>query len=329
MKLVSFSIATPLGSIIRIGAVVLEPSVRYLDLNAAYQQFLVSLGTAPVAARRIADGLLTSSMVEFVEGGPVLLDVANQAIAFATEGGGEAVPQLWHEPEAVTLLPPVPQPPVLRDFMAFETHLKNIYPKLGREIPDEWYNLPIYYKGNVNSLGAHDADVPMPYGMKELDYEFELAYVIGTGGKDIAPEQAMDHVFGYMIYNDFSERTIQGREMSVGLGPAKGKDFHNSHVFGPYLVTKDEIADPYDLALTLRINGETIMEEHSGSMHWKIADMIAHASWEEQLMPGEIFGTGTVGNGSGAERGMLLKPNDVIELEASGLGVLRNRVVAG
>lgn len=329
MKLVSFAVATPVGSITRIGAVITEPTVRYLDLNAAYQQFLISSGTAPGAARRIADGVLSSSMVEFVEGGPVLLEVAAQAIAFAVEGAGEAVPQLWYEPAAVSLLPPVPQPPVLRDFMAFETHLKNIYPKLGREIPDEWYNLPIYYKGNVNSLGTDGEDVPMPYGVQELDYEFELAFVIGTGGKDIAPEAAMDHVFGYMIYNDFSERVIQGREMSVGLGPAKGKDFHNAHVFGPYLVTKDEIADPYDLALHLRINGETIMEEHSGSIHWKIADMIAHASRAERLVPGEIFGTGTVGNGSGAERGVLLQPGDVIELKATGLGVLRNRVVAG
>ena len=326
MKLVSFEVSTSIGPVIRIGAVA---DRGYLDLNAAYRHFLVSIDATPEAAQRIADAVIPSSMVAFIQGGPVSLDVANQAIAHASAADLGDLPQVWYAPDAVRLLPPVPKPPVLRDFMAFETHLKNIYPKLGREIPAEWYNLPIYYKGNVNSLGTDGDDVPMPYGVQELDYEFELAYVIGRGGKDIAPEAAMDHVFGYMIYNDFSERVIQGREMSVGLGPAKGKDFHNAHVFGPYLVTKDEIADPYNLALTLRINGETIMKEHSGSMHWKIADMIAHASRAERLVPGEIFGTGTVGNGSGAERGVLLQPGDVIELEATGLGVLRNRVVAG
>ena len=155
----------------------------------------------------------------------------------------------------VTLLPPIPRPPLLRDFMAFETHLKNIYPRLGREIPPEWYNLPIYYKGNSGSLGTHGQDVPIPSWADALDYEFELAMVIGKAGKDIPREQAMDHVFGFMIYNDFSERGIQGREMSVGLGPAKGKDFHNAHVFGPYLVTRDEIADPYNLRMTSRLNG--------------------------------------------------------------------------
>jgi 2-keto-4-pentenoate hydratase/2-oxohepta-3-ene-1,7-dioic acid hydratase in catechol pathway len=130
-----------------------------------------------------------------------------------------------------------------------------------------------------------------------------------------------------MIYNDFSERGIQGREMSVGLGPAKGKDFHNAHVFGPYLVTKDEIPDPYNLRMTSRLNGEVNCDDNSGTMHWKYEDMIAHASMSEQLAVGEIFGTGTVGNGSLAERGESLKRGDVIELDVEGLGILRNRVV--
>jgi 2-keto-4-pentenoate hydratase/2-oxohepta-3-ene-1,7-dioic acid hydratase in catechol pathway len=325
MKLVSFEVATAIGPVVRIGAVVADRG--YLDLNAVYRHFLVSIDATPEAARRIADAVIPPSMVAFIQAGPVSLDVANQAIAHASGNEIGDGPQAWYAPESVTLLPPVPNPPMLRDFMAFETHLKNIYPKLGREIPDEWYNMPIYYKGNVNSLGTHEQEVARPYDVPELDYEFELAFVIGKGGKDIAPEQAMDHVFGYMIYNDFSERTIQGREMSVGLGPAKGKDFHNAHVFGPYLVTKDEIPDPYNLQLTSRINGETISEENSGSIHWKIEDMISHASRNERIVPGEIFGTGTVGNGSGAERGVLLKPGDVIELEAMGLGLLRNRVV--
>jgi len=154
------------------------------------------------------------------------------------------------------MLPPVPRPPLLRDFMGFESHLKNIYPRLGREIPPEWYQLPVYYKGNPGSLATHGDDIPIPPYAEELDFEFELAFVIGIGGANIPRGRAMEHVFGYTIYNDFSGRAIQSREMSVGLGPAKGKDFTRGHVFGPCLVTADEIPDVYDPHMVARVNGD-------------------------------------------------------------------------
>jgi 2-keto-4-pentenoate hydratase/2-oxohepta-3-ene-1,7-dioic acid hydratase in catechol pathway len=232
-----------------------------------------------------------------------------------------------HALESLALLAPVPRPPLLRDFMGFETHLKNIYPRLGRDIPPEWYNLPVYYKGNAGSIGAHGDDIAIPSYTDELDFEFELALVIGSGGANIPREDAMQHVFGYMIYNDFSARAIQSREMSVGLGPAKGKDFMRGHVLGPWLVTPDEIPNVYDLRMVARVNGEVWCDESSSSIHWKFADMIAHASMDEALRPGEIFGSGTVGNGSGAERGVALKRGDIVELTVAGIGVLRNRVV--
>ncbi len=327
MKLVSFEVPTALGPVVRIGAV--GPQGDFVDLNAAQTHRLVESGSTSVAARRIADAMLPGDMVAFIEGGPVSLQAARDALEFSTTAGGAITGphRMFHDPAAVTLLPPVPHPPLLRDFMAFETHLKNIYPKLGREIPPEWYNMPVYYKGNPGSLGTHGQDVPVPSYADELDYEFELAIVIGKAGKDIPRDRAMDHVFGFMIYNDFSERVIQGREMSVGLGPAKGKDFHNAHVFGPCLVTTDEIDDPYDLRMTCRVNGEIVCDDSSGTMHWTFEDMIAHASMSERIGAGEIFGSGTVGNGSGAERDRFLQRGDTIELEVEGLGVLRNRVI--
>jgi len=327
VKFVSFEVPTALGAVTRIGAV--DARGAFVDLLAGYTHWLARLGATPEAASRIAAAVFPPDMVGFIAGGEVVLDAARQVLDWAAAHEAEPVgaPPVRYEPGVVTLLPPVVRPPLLRDFMAFETHLKNIYPKLNREIPPEWYTIPVYYKGNPGSLGAHGQDVPVPGWADELDYEFELAMVIGTAGKDIRREQAMDHVFGYMIYNDFSERVIQAREMSVGLGPAKGKDFHNAHVFGPYLVTKDEIADPYNLAMTCRVNGEVRCEENSGSIHWRYEDMIAHASSCERVAVGEIFGTGTVGNGSGAERGEFLQRGDVIELEVTGLGTLRNRVV--
>ncbi len=327
MKLVSFEVSTVIGPAVRIGAV--NDAGAFIDLRAAYASFLASSGAAPAAADRIAGAVFPSDMVAFIEGGEVVLDAARQAISWASNTPepvtGSA--RIVHDPVTVTLLSPLPRPRLIRDFMSFETHLKNIYPRLGRDIPAEWYNLPVYYKGNAGSVGTDGQDVPIPDWADALDYEFELAMVIGKGGKDIPPEQAMSHVFGFMIYNDFSERVIQAREMSVGLGPAKGKDFHNAHVFGPYLVTIDEIPDPYDIRMTSRLNGEVNCDDSTATMHWKFEDMIAHASISEALVAGEVFGTGTVGNGSLAERGESLKRGDLIELQASGLGVLRNRVV--
>lgn len=327
MKLISFQVATPLGPATRIGAIAVNGD--YVDLASAWTGFATSLGATPEAATRLAMATFPPGMVGFIATGEVGLDAARQALAWAEAHPGSApqAPRVSYAAGEVTLLPPVPRPPLLRDFMSFETHLRNIYPRLGREIPPEWYNLPIYYKGNPGSLGAHGQDVPIPAWAESLDYEFELALVIGREGKDIPRERAMDHVFGYMIYNDFSERGIQAREMSVGLGPAKGKDFHNAHVFGPCLVTKDEVPDPYALRMTSRLNGEVNCDESSGTMHWKFEDMIAHASMSETLHVGEIFGTGTVGNGSLAERGESLERGDVIELEVERLGTLRNRIV--
>lgn len=325
MKLVSFEVSTALGPVTRIGAI--DTHGEIVDLQAAGTHRLLAAGSSPGAAHRIAAAMLPGDMVAFIEGGPVSIQAARDALEFASmHDATSGPPHTIHDSAIITMLPPVPHPPLVRDFMAFETHLRNIYPRLGREIPPEWYAMPVYYKGNPGSLGTHGQDVPIPSYADALDYEFELAIVIGKAGKDIPRGEAMDHVFGFMIYNDFSERAIQSREMSVGLGPAKGKDFHNAHVFGPCLVTKDEIDDPYDLRMTCRVNGEVVCDDTSGTIHWTFEDMIAHASMDERIAVGEIFGSGTVGNGSGAERGEFLKRGDVIELEVDGLGLLRNQV---
>lgn len=323
MKLVSYEIDTPLGPRVRIGA--LDDDGKTVDLELAYRRVLVNAGATGSAAERIASALFPS-MVAFIQGGQMALEAARHALQW-TQDHGDAGQPIRHEPADVKILAPVLRPPLLRDFMAFETHLKNIYPRLGREIPPEWYEFPVYYKGNPSSIGGDGDDVSVPAYEEQLDFEFELAFVIGKSGINIGKEDAVGHVFGMMIYNDFSARVFQSREMAVGLGPAKGKDFEGGHVFGPCLVTMDEIPDPYVLAMTARVNGEVWCDDSSGSMHWKIEDMIAHASCGERIEAGEIFGTGTVGWGSAAERGQALNRGDIVELEVSGLGTLRNRVV--
>lgn len=327
MKLVSFDIDSVLGPQRRIGALAADD--RIVDLQAAYAARLLDGGMTAAASQRVSAALIPADMVAFIEGGEAALDAAREAREWALAGSGDGQdggPTPTHAIGDVRLLAPIPRPPMLRDFMAFETHLKNIYPKMGREIPDEWYNIPVYYKGNPGSIGAHGDEIAIPSYAETLDYEFELAFVIGKGGIDIPAERAMEHVFGMMIYNDFSARDIQTREMSVGLGPAKGKDFDGGHVFGPALVTLDEIPDVYDLKMRFSINGEEVDSANSGSIHWKFEQMIAHASRDERLVPGEIFGSGTVGGGAGTETGRFLTHGDRIDLAVDGLGVLTNTV---
>jgi len=331
MRLVSFRIATPLGPRTRLGAIADEGG-RVVDIEIAHRLMLMDDGVAPKAAERISSALTPPDCVAFIEADPLSRAAAASALKWVQAAQPDAEAEgamLLRDFESLSLLSPVPRPVVLRDFMAFETHLKNIFPKLGREIPEEWYNLPVYYKGNPGAVGAHGEDIPIPDYRQEakFDFEFEFAVVIGKGGKNIPPERAMDHVYGYMLYNDFSERAIQAREMSVGLGPAKGKDFGHAHVFGPWLVTADEIEDIYGLPMKATVNGEVWADTHSGTLHYKIADMIAHASWNEEIYPGEVYGTGTAGMGSGAERDQFLKKGDVVELTMGPLGTLRNRVV--
>jgi len=266
-------------------------------------------------------------MVAFIENGPAALDAAEAAIDWVLDkGDAYAGATLAFAPDAVRLLAPIPRPPLIRDFMAFETHLKNIYPKLGRDIPPEWYNLPIYYKGNPSAVGADGDAITMPVYATNMDFEFEFAAVIGRGGTNIPREDAMSHIFGYMIYNDFSAREIQQREMSVGLGPAKGKDFERGHVFGPWLVTADEIPDIYALRMQATVSGQPWCDTSTSTMHWRFDQMIAHASTNEKVVAGEIFGSGTVGGGSAAEMGKTLGRGDEVILTMDRLGTLTNRI---
>ena len=224
------------------------------------------------------------------------------------------------------LLAPL-RPRSLRDFLAFKGHLENIYPRLGRSIPDEWYELPAYYKGMPDTVIGPEETIPWPGYSDRLDHELELACVIGRRCKDLAPEQALDYVFGWTIWNDLSARDVQARELSIGLGPAKGKDWDGSNVLGPCIVTADEL-DARDLRMSVRVNGETWGEDTSASMHHSFGDLIAYASQAQTLHAGEVFGSGTAAGGSGAELDRWLQEGDVVELEIEGIGVLRNTIGA-
>ena len=295
-----------------------------------------------------ADTLTFGNMLSLIEAGEAGLSAARDIVALATQGGGRA--DVLIELAAVRLLAPVPVPQSMRDFLAFELHYRQAraralkirassYPdpaKAEKElagsdeftIPPVWYDQPIYYKGNRFAVIGTGQDILWPSHSKKLDFELEYGVFIGKKGKNIPRDKAREHIFGYTIFNDMSARDSQYKEYPGRLGPAKGKDFDTGNVMGPWLVTADEISDPYNLEMKVRINGEEWGRGISGTMHHKFEDMIVHASRDETLHPGEFFGSGTVGNGCGLEHDRWLKPNDVIELEVAGLGTLRNKVVA-
>ena len=224
------------------------------------------------------------------------------------------------------LLAPL-RPRSLRDFLAFEGHLKGAYRGLGREIPAEWYEVPAYYKGMPDTVIGPEDVVPWPAYTDQLDHELELAAVIGRRVRDVRAEDALGCIFGYTIWNDLSARDVQRRETPIGLGPGKAKDWDGSNVLGPCLVTADEF-DASAARMTARVNGEVWGESSTAAMHHSFADMIAYASQGQTLHPGEVIGSGTAAGGSGLELDRWLQPGDLVELEIEGIGVLRNTIGA-
>jgi 2-keto-4-pentenoate hydratase/2-oxohepta-3-ene-1,7-dioic acid hydratase in catechol pathway len=222
------------------------------------------------------------------------------------------------------LLAPL-RPRSLRDFLTFKGHLDNVMPRLGREIAPEWFEIPAYYKGLPDTVIGPDQEIPWPAYTDRLDHELELACVIGRQGKDIPKERALEHVFGWLLWNDLSARDVQSRELAIGMGPGKAKDWDGSNVLGPCIVTADEL-DVSDVRLEVRVNGERWGSDTTANMHHSFADLIAYASMATTLYPGEVLGSGTAAGGSGVELDRWLEPGDVIELEAEGLGVLRNTI---
>jgi 2-keto-4-pentenoate hydratase/2-oxohepta-3-ene-1,7-dioic acid hydratase in catechol pathway len=222
------------------------------------------------------------------------------------------------------LLAPL-RPRSLRDFLTFKGHLDNALSRLGRPIPDEWFDVPAYYKGMPDTVIGPEETIPWPAYTDRLDHELELAAVLGKRGKDVTREKAMEHVFGYTIWNDMSARDVQTRELPIGMGPAKAKDWDGSNVLGPCIVTADEL-DGTNVRMTVRVNGEVWGEDSSANMHHTFADMIAYASQAQTVYPGEIFGSGTAPGGSGLELDRWLQEGDVVELEVEGIGVLRNPI---
>ena len=236
--------------------------------------------------------------------------------------------------DEVKFLSPL-KPNTLRDGYAFERHVMTANKNRGRDVPKEWYDFPVFYFTNPNAIFGHDDEIPFPHYTDAMDYELEIAAVIGKAGMNIKAEDVEQYIFGYTIFNDWSARDVQRKEMTVGLGPAKGKDFASA--LGPVIVTREALADKamgrpgvYDLAMTARVNGVEMSRGNFKDMHWSFGEIIARASDSVMLYPGDVIGSGTVGTGCLLEltkfQGPWLKEGDVVELEIERIGVLRNTV---
>jgi len=284
------------------------------------------------------------SILAIAEGGDEAFELAHDLVFAKRIPSSVIVPST-----EVKLLAPIPCPPQMRDFLCFEKHLLQAYTALRTikaatevdpeaairemnakgilQMPKTWYERPYFYHPNrLNVIGTEE-DVIWPWYSEQLDFELEFGCFIGKSGKDISRENALKHVFGYTIFNDVSARDEQTRESPGTLGPGKGKDFNTGNILGPCLVTADEIKDPYNLTMIAKVNGEEWARGNTKDMHWKWEDCISHVARSETLVPGELLGSGTVGDGCGLEHLKFLKPNDVVELEIEGIGLLRNRFV--
>jgi fumarylacetoacetate (FAA) hydrolase len=217
--------------------------------------------------------------------------------------------------DSVELLAPVPEPPAVRDFFAFERHVATARALRGAAVPDEWYEIPVFYFSNPAAIYGPDAEIPYPSGTMMLDYELEVAAVVKEGGG----------IGGFTVMNDWSARDLQRKETRVGLGPAKGKDFATS--IGPVLVTPEEFDGSHG-EMVARVNGEERSRGNLSDLYHSWETMMARAAENTRLRPGDIIGSGTVGTGCILEHGdgRWLRPGDVVELEVEGLGVLRNRI---
>jgi len=280
-----------------------------------------------------------SSMLALIEAGADGL-----ARVKALLSRGEALNPFLLDLATVGILAPIPTPPQIRDCSVFAQHVRQggagmarLKAKLagqpapvatGGEIPDIYRKQPIYYISNRFSVVGPDAVVTWPRYSSVMDFELEIAIVIGKSGKNIPLGRAREHIFGYTLFNDFSARDAQSREMEGWLGPTKGKSFDSGNGLGPWIVTPDELGDPTRLSVSVRVNGEPWAANTTAEMLHSFEAIIAFISRDETLHAGEIIASGTVGGCCGLEMDRFLNSGDVIEIEADRIGVLRNKVIA-
>ena len=268
---------------------------------------------------RSRDAETPADLVDLIEASPATQERVTDLVRSAPQDGTG-----WVRLEEVTFLAPVRTPNSLRDFLAFRDHVERGAARRGTPVPEPWDRIPVFYKGNRRSIIGPGEEVLWPSYTDKLDYECEVAAVVGRGGRDVPAEEAEAYVFGYTIMNDWSARDVQKDEVACWLGPAKAKDFATT--LGPWLVTPDEWSPEDEHDMTVRVNNRIWSTGTTSGRRWTFAEMLAWASLDEDLWPTDVLGSGTFGGGCGLDLDKWLKPGQTVTLTVQGLGSVSNTV---
>lgn len=315
MKLGRYIVDGPDGPVKRI-CMVLPDEGRVIDLRAAEILRMQAEGATAEGALRYASVVFPESMSAAIALGDLFLERAEEA---AEKFGDDASLRMEGIQWASAC-----DPSVVRDGLTFTKHIRGFHEKMNIKPAAALLDIPGYFKGSPWTVIGHDEEVPWLERVQRMDYELEIGWVVGKRAHNISPEEARSHLFGVTIFNDFSARDLQGNEFGIGMGPTKSKDF--AYGIGPWITTIDEFANLNNIRMAVRVNGETWGEGDSAEMLWSVEELISFISLGDYVQPGDVIGSGTMGNGSSLEVGKTLKPGDVIELEVEGVGVLRNRL---
>lgn len=323
MRLYTVEIVTPVGAFHRLMA---EADGKLVDLNAAGGVYYAAQGDSN--PQQLADANLPNDMITFFTNGERSLQAGYQTLAYMKKSNcqeGLAGQQLVYGMNEVRILAPVTRPNIIFDGMVYEGHVKHHY----GQIPKEYYNRPVWNTQSGSTVVGTGELLYKPSYTEQFDFEFEMGFYIGKRGHDIQPEEAMDYVAGFTVFNDVSARDAQADESVMALGPAKGKFFRNSLVMGPCVVTKDELPDYADLAMTARVNGEIVTENRTSGMLFSLGQLVAKISESAYLNPGDFIGLGTSpeGNATCSKLGRWLKAGDEIEFTIEKIGTIQNTVV--
>jgi 2-keto-4-pentenoate hydratase/2-oxohepta-3-ene-1,7-dioic acid hydratase in catechol pathway len=324
MKLITFCIDTPVGPLDRVGIL---RNGRAIDVAAAYAWQLSQQGV--YAAQELALQMIPPDMTAFLSRWPIAYDVALKAVEFAGELPEDAVnvfgARVNYAGGEYRLRIPL-RPRRIKDYLVYEDHKRKAMARRGLEMPELWYRMPTYTNRNAYGLGEPNQDIVWPSYTKKLDFEFEIGAVIGKVGRNIRADEASAYIAGFTIYNDFSARDIQADEGKIGAGVGKSKDFDQGNVLGPCIATTDEV-DPANIEMVLRVDGEEWSRGSTTGMKFSWGQIIENASRDETIYPGDVFASGTMNRGCSLELDRWIAPGAVIEMEALGIGVLRNRVI--
>lgn len=329
MKYATFEIQTPAGPLTRVG---LQKNGRLIDAAAVYGAYLRDEKHV-YAWKQVAGELIPSDMLRLIEQAPVSTDAVAQAMAYyGTLGepklGHDGVQYSYKESESCVRLRAPLRPRSMRDSSCYIKHMEEACRMHNRPFNELTKVLPAHYRTSAtNVAGSGDPILWPSHGTDQLDYECEFAFVIGRYGEDISAQNAADYIFGVTLYDDVSIRDVQMREKDLGFGPVKGKNFQNSNILGPYIVTLDEL-DLHNIDVEVFLNGKSMGSDTTGNMFYTPEQLIEYVCQNDCLLPGEVIASGTIGPGTCGQNGFWLKEGDVVEFRSKAMGASLKNTVA-